>query len=213
MSIDDDRLSRRTFLKAAVGTAAAFPLVFSRSARADRPHWVPDRPNILFIIVDQQRAPRWFPGQDVLDAHLPSLARIRQDGVEFQSHYAAATACSPSRGTLLTGLYAHRTGVMLNQNKKTPSLDTGFKTWGSALRDYGYSTNCYGKWHLSVGDTLEPYGFDGGTYPSSNGGAQNGTNKDPHTVDQFNEWFDGQGTKGPWATTVSLATAHAGIGR
>lgn len=204
-------MNRREFLLKSTAASAALlgmPAIVSRGAMAARRSQSNDKPNILLIIVDEMRAPQWFPAQPALDAILPSIARIRQGGVEFQGHYAAATACSPSRATLLTGLYTHRNGVMLNQNPKTPPLNPDFKTWGSALRDYGYSTNWYGKWHLSTGDTLEPYGFDGGTYPSPNGGAQNGTNKDPHTVDQFLQWFDNQASKGPWATTISLLNPH-----
>jgi len=205
------KMGRRDFLAKSTAAGAALlgmPFIGSRGSLA-APAANPDqKPNILVVIVDEMRSPQWFPAQQQLDRLLPNLARIRQGGVEFQGLHAAATACSPSRGTLLTGLYAHRNGIMLNQNKKTQSLNPGFKTWGSALRDYGYSTNWYGKWHLSTGDTLEPYGFDGGTYPSPNGGAQNGTNRDPQTVDQFNQWFDGQASKGPWATTVSLLNPH-----
>jgi len=208
LALNDDLLSRRTFLKAAVGTAAAFPLVFSRSTRAERSRSVPDRPNILFIIVDQQRAPRWFPGQDVLDAHLPALAKIRQGAVNFTGHYAAATKCSPSRSALLTGLYPHQSGYVENQRKEMPPLNVGFPTWGSGLRDAGYNTNWYGKWHLSNADTLEPYGFDGGTYPSPNGGIQQGTIGDGKIVDQFIDWFDTSAEKGPWATGVSLLNPH-----
>jgi len=205
-----ETISRRTFLKAAAGTAtaAAFPLFFTKSARGAGQQSTPDRPNILFIIVDQQRAPRWFPSQDILNAFLPNQARIHQGAVNFTGHYAAATKCSPSRGNLLTGLYSHQTGFVENQRKTMPALNVGFPTWGTALRDAGYSTNWYGKWHLSYDDTLEPYGFDGGTFPSPNGGIQEGTDRDGKSVDQFIEWFDRSADRGPWATTVSLLNPH-----
>jgi len=208
---DQSGINRREFLKKTSTAGAALftmPLIGSRGAMASNRTAATDKPNLLIVIVDEMRYPQWFPQREQLDQLLPNIARLRDGSVELRGLYAAATACSPSRATLLTGLYAHRNGIMLNQNKKTPSLNPGFKTWGSALRDFGYSTNWYGKWHLSSGDTLEPYGFDGGTYPSPNGGAQNGTNRDPHSVDQFEEWFDTSAASGPWATTISLLNPH-----
>ncbi len=64
------------------------------------------------------------------------------------------------------------------------TLDPGFPTWGTMLREHGYHTCWYGKWHLTHRDNhwnacsghgaLERYGFAGGTYPSPDGGPGQG---------------------------------------
>ncbi|MDR3708625.1 MAG: sulfatase-like hydrolase/transferase [Capsulimonadaceae bacterium] len=199
-------IARRTFLKAATGGAALLGMPFlRRSALGATPA---THPNILFLVVDQMRAPQWFPQGRALDDLLPSYANLREGAVSFTNAFSAATLCSPSRAALLTGLYTHQNGLFNCVDGEEPPLDTGFKTWGSALRDLGYQTNWYGKWHLSYGDSLDEYGFAGGTFPSPNGGPQKGTTEDAQIVDQFVEWFDGAAGKGPWATTVSLVNPH-----
>jgi arylsulfatase A-like enzyme len=81
------------------------------------------------------------------------------------------------------------------------------------LRQQGYDTTWWGKWHLGApGDKnaggLEPYGFDGGTYPSPNGDPGQGSDKDPAIVDQFAKWFESGRHGGPWCSTVSLVNPH-----
>jgi arylsulfatase A-like enzyme len=172
-----------------------------RSAPTSRP------PNILVILVDQLRAPAWVPASLALDALLPNLAALRGESVNFEGHYTASNDCSPSRGTLLTGLYSHQTGCMITGRSK---LSTGFPTWGTLLRELGYETTWWGKWHLNpqANASLAPYGFAGGTYPSPNGGPGQGTEVDPSIVDQFEDWFDHESGSGPWCTTVSLVNPH-----
>lgn len=71
------------------------------------------RPNILVILVDQLRFPQGSFDQATLDQAAPNLAKLRSESVSFDAHYAAATACSPSRSTLLTGLYTHQNAMFL----------------------------------------------------------------------------------------------------
>ncbi|MDX6637699.1 MAG: hypothetical protein QOJ01_1210, partial [Solirubrobacterales bacterium] len=171
------------------------------------------RPNVLTIVVDQLRTPQWFPQQAQLDALLPNLARLRNRATSFQSHYTASNMCVASRGTMLTGLYPHQTGCMLTKAVAASStLSPKFPTWGTMLREQGYQTAWWGKWHLGpepdkTPGGLEAYGFDGGTYPSPNGNPEQGKEKDPAIADQFIEWLAGAGV-GPWSTTVSLVNPH-----
>ncbi|MCX4094350.1 sulfatase-like hydrolase/transferase [Nocardia sp. alder85J] len=202
-------LSRRGFLAggAAFGAAATATAGAAAPARADTD---PARPNILVIIVDEMRAPMWFPAPDALDAILPNLARIRRRAVSFEGHYTAADDCTPARGALVTGLYSHQTGCLITSQS---TLSPQFPTWGSMLRQVGYETTWWGKWHLgphsdSTPGGLEPYGFAGGTYPSPNGAPNQGLNSDPHIADQFIGWLDGEAGRGPWCSTVSLVNPH-----
>jgi arylsulfatase A-like enzyme len=176
-------------------------------ARAAAPR---GKPNILVVMVDQLRVPMWFPEQATLDRLLPNLARLRSVATSFENHFTASNMCVASRGVLVTGLYPHQTGVMLTKQVTSSTLSPRFPTWGTLLRDEGYATWWWGKWHLGApGDktSLEPYGFDGGTYPSPNGNPGDGGTYDPKIVDQFVAWLDGA-PRAPWCTTVSLVNPH-----
>ncbi len=176
-------------------------------------------PNILVIMVDQLRTPQWFSAAATAAAMMPNLTRLSQEGVSFASHYTASNDCTPSRAALLTGLYTHQTGCMITGGS---TLDPGFPTWGTMLREQGYQTYWYGKWHLTHGDNywntdedsgaLEPYGFTGGTYPSPDGAPGQGWRVDPHILTQFEQWFANAGAGGtdkkPWCTTVSFVNPH-----
>ena len=173
-------------------------------------------PNILVIVVDQLRAPQWFTASPTLARMLPNISRLRSEGVSFERHYTASNDCTPARATLLTGLYTHQTGCMITGGS---TLDPGFPTWGTMLREHGYGTWWFGKWHLTHGDnhwrlpldagSLEPYGFSGGTYPSPDGGPGQGWRMDPQIAGQFEQWFAENGeSREPWCTTVSFVNPH-----
>jgi arylsulfatase A-like enzyme len=172
-------------------------------------------PNILVIMVDQLRTPQWFSASPVAAALMPNLARLRDGGVSFASHYTASNDCTPSRSALLTGLHTHQTGCMITGGS---TLDPGFPTWGTMLREHGYRTHWYGKWHLTHGDNLwdayedagalEPYGFSGGTFPSPDGAPGQGWRVDPHIVTQFERWFARAPKRDPWCTTLSFVNPH-----
>jgi arylsulfatase A-like enzyme len=173
-------------------------------------------PNILVIVVDQMRSsPRWNSTPPIAPRLLPNLAALSREGVSFASHYTASNDCTPARSTLLTGLYTHQTGCMITGGS---TLDPSFPTWGRLLREQGYRTYWYGKWHLTHHDNkwrvpgrvgpLERYGFGGGTYPSPDGAPGQGWRVDPLIVSQFKEWFADSAQEEPWCTTVSLVNPH-----
>ncbi|MBJ7338847.1 sulfatase-like hydrolase/transferase [Mycolicibacterium sp.] len=172
------------------------------------------KPNILVIVVDQMRAPQWFPEPATLDAMLPNLAGLRRESVSFERHYTASNMCTPARGVMTTGLYSHQTGCLFTGDGATEStLAPRFPTWGTMLREAGYRTWWWGKWHLGhQGDTtpdgLDAHGFAGGTYPSPNGAPSEGLQRDSSIADQFGQWFGEHGDDGPWCTTVSLVNPH-----
>ncbi len=231
----DRRVDRRTFLKGGLvaggvlvgGGLAIRGLSDTADSTPTQPDAVPQpparasegastrRPNILVIIVDQLRLPQWFSTAPVGLGLPPNLQRLRDGAVSFTRHYTASNDCTPSRSTLLTGLYTHQTGCMITGGS---TLDPGFPTWGTMLREHGYHTRWYGKWHLTHHDNkwtfatgeaaLERYGFAGGTYPSPDGAPGQGWHVDPHIARQFEEWFEHEGTAEPWCTTVSFVNPH-----
>jgi len=174
-----------------------------------------EKPNILVIVVDQLRFPQWFSPNPAGLGLPPNLQRLSQGAVSFARHYTASNDCSPARATLLTGLYTHQTGCMITGGS---TLDPGFPTWGTMLREHGYSTRWLGKWHLTHGDNhwtaftgeqaLERYGFDGGIFPSPDGAPGQGWRVDPHIAARFSDWFEEEGGSEPWCTTVSFVNPH-----
>ena len=229
------RVDRRTFLKtslvaggAVVGAGAAIRALADTGSetRSASPGQSARRggggsgaqrgqPNILVIVVDQLRYPQWFSANPIGMGLPPNMQRLREGGVSFGRHYTASNDCSPARSTLLTGLHTHQTGCMITGGS---TLDPGFPTWGTLLRDQGYDTRWFGKWHLTHGDGhwtaatgeagLEPYGFAGGVFPSPDGGPGQGWRVDPRIANRFTEWFDEEGHGGPWCTTVSFVNPH-----
>jgi arylsulfatase A-like enzyme len=209
---------RRTFLKQGVLAAGSLALGFGGAgppgrgggrvgpgrggrARAGR------APNVLVILVDQMRTPVWLPPGAQPAALTPNLAALRAGAVSFERHYTAANDCTPSRGALVTGLYSHQTGCLITGDSR---LDPGFPTWGTLLRELGYDTTWWGKWHLDPNPDapLEPYGFSGGTYPSPNGSPGQGYEVDPAIAAQFAEWLREGGGAEPWCATVSFVNPH-----
>jgi arylsulfatase A-like enzyme len=217
------RVDRRTLLKGALvtggvlaGGGALGELLAGRGRTVAKvPAGRQRLPNVLVVVVDQLRAPQWFQTGAASAGLMPNLARLRSGGVSFDSHYTAANDCSPSRGALLTGLYSHQTGCLITGGS---TLDPGFETWGTMLREHGYDTWWFGKWHLTRHDNkwnasrnagaLEPYGFAGGTYPSPDGRPGQGWHVDPIIAAQFKAWYAKAPKNRPWCTTVSFVNPH-----
>jgi arylsulfatase A-like enzyme len=150
--------SRRDFVGAAAGTAAA-ALVVPRAARAQ------ERPNVLFILADDL-------GYGDLscygrpDYDTPVLDRLASQGMKFTSAYAVAPVCTPTRCGLMTGRYPQRFEVGLQEPLTASSPPVGLPqsqpTIASRLRAAGYETALIGKWHLGWRPEYHPnrHGFD-----------------------------------------------------
>ena len=103
-----------------------------------------ERPNLILIMTDDQG---W--GQTSYYNHpilqTPNLDAMAKNGLRFDRFYAGAPVCSPTRASVLTGRTNDRTGV----------LDHGYalrkqeKTIAVALKNAGYATGHFGKWHLN----------------------------------------------------------------
>ncbi len=113
-----------------------------------------DRPNIVFILCDDHRWDAMSSmGHPFLETpHLDSMAR---NGVQFTHAFVTNSLCSPSRASILTGLYPHNHGVGDNYHPVDPKLDF----FPEQLQTAGYETAFIGKWHM--GDIDDPQrGFD-----------------------------------------------------
>ncbi len=120
-----------------------------------------DRPNILFIVTDDQ-AP-WALG---LSGHphakTPHLDRLFREGAYLVNAFTVTPVCSPSRATLMTGRYGSELGITdwINpRNEPDVGLPPGTATWPLLLRGTGYRTALIGKWHLGTLDRYHPSVF------------------------------------------------------
>jgi N-acetylglucosamine-6-sulfatase len=99
--------------------------------------------NILFILVDDQR---WDAmscmGHPFLKT--PAADSLAANGVRFANAYVTTSLCSPSRASILTGLYAHTHRVVDNQSGMSDSL----RFFSQDLQDADYRTAFIGKWHM-----------------------------------------------------------------
>ncbi len=130
------------------------------------------RPNIIFILADDLG---WTDAATYGSKYheTPNIDKLASQGIKFMRHHHCQN-CQPTRAALMSGQYGARTGVYtvgsINRfnwqsrplrpvdNKNAPSLDT--ITIAGALKQSGYATAMFGKWHL---------GEDAGYHPSARG--------------------------------------------
>jgi len=141
-------ISRRHFLMTAAGSAAS-PWVGAANAPAAKAFASPPgSPNILFLLVDQERLFR--PGELPADYDLPGQRRLAQRGTTFVNHRINSCVCTPSRSVIYTGQHIQHTKMFDNTNFPwITSMSTELPTLGDMLRDAGYYTAYKGKWHLT----------------------------------------------------------------
>lgn len=108
------------------------------------------RPNIVFIITDQQRYDTIRAlGFDYMDT--PNLDRLVTEGVTFTDCHVTAASCAPARASLFKGYYPHTTGILKN-------ADRWRRSWIELLNDSGYHCTNVGKMHSWPFET--ELGFD-----------------------------------------------------
>jgi arylsulfatase A-like enzyme len=121
------------------------------------------RPNIVLILVDDLGYGDLgcYGAKDIRTPHLDGLAR---DGVRLTDCYAAAPICSPTRAALITGRYPQRAGFewVIRYHEKDRGLPASDASLPKLLKQRGYATGLFGKWHLGYRPEFAPnaHGFD-----------------------------------------------------
>jgi arylsulfatase A-like enzyme len=134
-------------------TCACLGVVHTAAYGTQRPD-VSTRPNIVFILTDDQRADAYeASGNDLV--HTPNLDRIAAQGTRFDRAFVTLAICSPSRAACLTGQYGSTNGVTSVGNVH---IDPQAVTFAEALREAGYASGVAGKWHLKT--TPQQCGFE-----------------------------------------------------
>jgi choline-sulfatase len=163
-------ISRRKLIQMGAGAAAAI-YVGAHSATvmgADTPSgtqttagipgnsMMPKEPNIIVLMTDQERHHIHWPA-GWTEKNLPSLQRLKRNGLYFKRAYTAATQCSPSRALMMSGRFAPTNRVTqtfiwpgLQHQNRVPNI-------ASLLKEKaGYEVVWKGKWHLSFAANAAP---------------------------------------------------------
>ncbi|MDT0158228.1 sulfatase [Microbacterium sp. ARD32] len=113
------------------------------------------KPNIIFILADDH-APHAISAYGSRVNRTPHIDRIAHEGALLKSLFCTNSICTPSRASILTGTYTHVNG--------TPGIFAEFDyrvpTFVAGLREHGYTTALYGKWHLGESASARPRDFD-----------------------------------------------------
>lgn len=113
-------------------------------------------PNIIFIITDDQRHDEIAAVGKFPWLQTPNLDRLVNEGVHFKNAFVTTSLCGPSRASFLTGTYASRHGVIVNEHV---DYDPELPTFPVLLQKAGYNTAFIGKWHQAMHNRPRP-GFD-----------------------------------------------------
>ena len=123
-------------------------------------------PNIVFILADDMG---WadLPVYGNKFNEAPSLTKLAEEGMRFDNAYAACPVCSPTRASIQSGQYPARVGVtdfitghwrpyeeVIVPKNRTQYLPLENITFAEKLKEAGYATAYFGKWHLGWGDFI-----------------------------------------------------------
>ncbi|MDO8541985.1 MAG: sulfatase-like hydrolase/transferase [Opitutaceae bacterium] len=179
----------------------------------------PAKPNVLLIVSDDQGWPD-LGCIGTKDIQTPNLDKLASEGVRATHYYVTWPACTPSRGSILTGRYPQRNGLydmvrndMVNfghlyspeeyavSPEMTLGLDPREKTIGDALKAAGYRTGMVGKWDMGQARRYLPLqrGFDF-FYGHGNNGVDYYTHERYGVHSMFSGNARSQADKGMYAT-------------
>jgi arylsulfatase A-like enzyme len=181
------------------------------------------RPNILLIIADDQgtdAAPGYAQGN--IKPHMPHLEAMISSGITYDNVWAYPL-CSPTRASILTGRYSHRTGVLnANEASTIPANELTIQSYLNQHTSSAYSHAIIGKWHLSMNEPERPTQMGVGYYAGLLGGAASDYNNWPLTQngqtgpytgyittkisDLAIDWLADQ--NGPWFCWLAYTAPH-----
>lgn len=146
-------MRRRNFIKAIPAGIALLGGVNSFGLPSNK------KPNILFIITDQQFADVMSCVIGKKHIHTPHMDSLAETGVRFTRAYSPNPICSPMRTSTITGSFPHQNGVQSNRNS---GFDPSKHLWmGKLFKDAGYETAYFGKWHIPLKTSeTQVHGFD-----------------------------------------------------
>ena len=156
-------MDRRKFIRNSTltitGLAASRLLMGQESIFSTNTQLKGKRPNILFIMTDQQYAGAMSnAGNKYLKT--PALDYIASQGMRFEKGYCPTPLCVPSRSSMFTGMYPHQINVPINNLDAQWDTDK-YPYMGKIMGRAGYDTGYVGKWHLPASpEDIATHGFE-----------------------------------------------------
>lgn len=137
------------------------------------------RPNIIIVMTDDQGY-----GDLSSSGHpyikTPHIDRLRKESMRFED-FQVSSSCAPTRAAMMSGVHPFKVGVTHTIFHRE-LMDLKRKTMAEVMREAGYATGIFGKWHLGDSDPYQPHkrGFDeslihGGGIAGSSGIRTNGS--------------------------------------
>jgi len=126
--------------------------------------WAAERPNVVIIYGDDVG----YADVGVYGAELiptPNIDKLASEGLVFTDGHCTAATCSPSRFSMLTGIYGFRYGIRVLAPNAPMAIKPGMYTLPQLFKDAGYDTAVVGKWHLGLGDGETPVDWNGDVKP------------------------------------------------
>jgi len=175
----------------------------------------PARPNILFILTDDQR---WNTLGCMGDTNIvtPNIDRLAHEGVLFENHFVTTSICCCSRASIFTGQYLRRHGI---GDFKTPFTSAQWaQTYPALLRESGYYTGFIGKFGVGNDKAVKAMAgqFDYWKGVAGQGGNYFIDPQDPsrtHETKKFGddalEFLAGAPTNQPFCLSLSFTAPHA----
>lgn len=120
-----------------------------------------EKPNIVILLADDQGYADVSYHKHPEEVSTPAIDKLASEGMVFTNGYASAYVCAPTRAGLLTGRYQQRFGFYKASDSRA-GMPLSEKTLAEYLREEGYATGIFGKWHLGLDYEYWPLqrGFD-----------------------------------------------------
>ncbi len=154
-------------------------------------------PNILFVTADDLGLQLGCYGDRV--AHTPNLDRFAGEGVRFTRAFVTQASCSPSRSSMLTGLYPHQNGQVGLSHRGYSMHDPTIPTLPGELKRAGYTTGIIGKLHVNP-ESCFPFDFKHTNYQVA---------RDVKKVEKLAGEFLNQNKKKPFFLMVNFTDPHS----
>jgi len=155
-------------MKSELILALTLSVFISSCSKQEKKSLAGSRPNIVFILADDMG---WadLPVYGNRFNEAPNLTRMATEGMRFTDAYAACPVCSPTRASIMSGQYPAHVGIIdfipghwrpfeevIVPSNRTQYLPEEIFTLGEIMKEAGYATGYFGKWHLGWEDRHQP---------------------------------------------------------